>query len=317
MAAQSIAIESDVQWHELRSQHVGGSEVAALFGEHAQLTEFELWHRKKGLLPEPDLSDNDRVLWGQLLEPAIANGVGAKTGWDVWKVKDYYSARPALALGGSLDYSVIGQDRGPGVLEIKTADWLVAKRWDNGEPPLSYMLQIQSYLALTGWSWGCMAVLVGGNDLRLFEYEARPKTISIIEQRVAAFWKSIEDNTPPKPDFGADHDAISMLYGTAEAGKVVDLSGSNRLPELIAEYQDAAAKKREGEKAAKAAKAEIHTLMDSAEIAICGDYTIKAGVVKGVADRIIKPEDVGGIVKGREGYRGLWISTSKRESESE
>jgi predicted phage-related endonuclease len=271
MTARAIPILDNEQWHALRSEHVGGSEVAALFDEHAQLTAFELWHRKKGLLPEPDLSDNDRVFWGSCLEPAIANGVAAKTGWDVWKVGEYHSARPELGLGGSLDYKVVGQDRGPGVLEIKTADWLVAKRWHKGEPPLSYMLQIQSYLALTGWSWGCMAVLVGGNDLRLFEYDRRPKTIAIIEKRVAEFWKSIEANDPPKPDFGADHDAIAALYGTTEIGKVIDLSSSNRLPELIAEYQDAVDRRRNGAFAAKAAKAEIHSLLGDAEVANCGE----------------------------------------------
>src|SRR5574338_670370 len=302
-----IAIRNDDHRRELRAKHVGGSEVAALFGEHAHLTEFELWHRKKGLLPEPDLSDNERVFWGTILEPAIATGVAARAGWDVRKVDEYHSRD---GLGGSLDYRVDGQDRGPGVLEIKTADWLVAKRW-GGEPPLSYMLQIQCYLALTGWQWGCMAVLVGGNELRLIEYERRPRTIDILCTRVAGFWRSIAANEPPKPDFSSDSDAIAQLYGETMPGKTVDLSDSNRLPSLIAEYEDAAAQKRAGEKAAKAAKAEIHLLLGDAEIALCGDRVIKAHAVSGTPDRMITEEDIGQTNRGREKYRGRWISKRK------
>ncbi len=220
---------------------------------------------------------------------------------------------PGFALGGSLDYEIRTADKGRGVLEIKTADWLVAKRWVYG-PPLAYELQIQAYLALTGWSWGVMAVLVGGNDLRLFEYERRAKTIDLILNKVSEFWRSIEDNTPPKPDFSKDHEAISTLYGTAEAGKVVDLSSSNRLPELIEEYQSQAEHKRESERRTKAAKAELLTLIGDSEIATCGDYRIKAGLVNGTQDREITQADVGSVIKGRSSYRSLYISTRTQES---
>src|ERR1700761_6912731 len=70
----SITINSPEHWHELRAQHVGCSEIAALFGEHQHLTPFELWHIKNGTLPAPYLGDNDRVFWGTTLEPAIAAG---------------------------------------------------------------------------------------------------------------------------------------------------------------------------------------------------------------------------------------------------
>jgi predicted phage-related endonuclease len=275
MIGHPIIIENDAHWHDLRSRHVGGSEVAALFGEHPHLTEFELWHRKKGNLPEPDLSDNERVFWGSVLEPAIANGVARKTGWGVFKVEEYYSALPDLGLGGSLDYMISAPGRGPGVLEVKNVDWLVAKNWEGGQPPLSFMLQIQSYLALTGWTWGCMAPLVGGNELRLFEYERRPTTIKIICSKVANFWSSIAENSPPKPDFGYDLDAIMKLR-TVEPGKIIDLTSNSRLHSLIAEYQEYSDRKRESERTIKADKAEICTIIGDADVAICGDYTVRA-----------------------------------------
>ena len=312
MMGRSIPIRNEAQWRKLRQQHVGGSEVAALFGEHPQISRWELWHRKAGTIPEPDLSANERVFWGATLEPAIARGVAAKTGWTIKKVRRYHSRRPDLALGASLDYEIVAHDRGPGILEIKTADRLVARGWNDGEPPLSYELQVQAYLACTGRSWAAMAVLIGGNELRLFEYERRPKTIAAIEAAVREFWRSIEAGEEPRPEFERDGATIAQLYGATIKGKVVDLSSSNRLPELCAAYRMAADAEKDGHAAKEAARAEILSIIGDAEIAICNGYRISAGAVAGTPDRIITPEMVGQTIKGRAGYRSLRI-TDKRE----
>jgi putative phage-type endonuclease len=278
-ATEILPSSPEQAWHELRAKHIGGSEVAALFGEHPHLTKFELWHRKAGHLLNPDLSDNERVFWGQTLEPAIAMGVSKLHGWNIRKVRRYLTHPTIDGFGGSLDYEVVAHDRGAGVLEIKTADWLIVRDWQDGEPPLSYELQVQAYLAITGRSWGAMAVLVGGNDLRLFLYERRPKTIALIESAVAEFWQSIRDGKEPKPDFSADGDIIAKLYGAAIEGKSVDLSGDNRLPELIADYRRGAAMEKDGGTIKDAAKAEILTKIADAAIVTCGEFKISAGMV--------------------------------------
>ncbi len=306
----AIPIESNAHWRQLRAQHLGGTEVPALFNEHQYLTPYELWHRKAGLLPEPDLMDDERVFWGSLLEPAIAAGVARRTGWNIRKVRHYYSARPGLALGGSLDYEISGHPKGPGVLEIKTVDGLIARRW-GAEPPLAYQIQLQVYLALSGRAWGAMAVLVGGNELRLVEYESRPRAIEIIERRVAEFWESIEAGIPPAPNYAADAETISQLYRNAEAGKSLDLTGDNRLPSLLTEYEHAAGMRRRHEREAKALRAEILVAIGDAEVALCGEWTIKASTVAGTPDRVIDESMIGERLRGREGYRGLHVSKRK------
>lgn len=277
----AIPISSEAEWLQHRKRHIGGSEVAALFGEHPYLTKFELWHRKNGTLPDPDLSDNERVFWGNTLEPAIAMGVARVHGWNIRKVRRYLTHPRVEGFGGSLDYEVVAHDRGAGVLEIKCADWLIVRNWEGGEPPLSYELQVQSYLAITGRAWGAMAVLVGGNDLRVFEYERRPKTIALIEGAVGEFWQSIRDGKPPRPNFIADGNAIAQLYSAVTPGRVVDMSGSNRLPELVTEYKRAAAMEKEGATGKAAAKAEILEIIGDAETVICGLAKISSKQVAG------------------------------------
>lgn len=277
----SVPITNEEQWRALRQKHVGCSEISALFNEHQQMTKYELWYIKKGLLDAPDLSDNSRVFWGTILEPAIADGAARLNGWNVRKVRRYLSSDTVEGFGGSLDYEIVSHDDGPGALEIKTADWIVAKNWEDGAPPLSYMLQLQGQLALTGREWGAIAVLIGGNDLRVFQHKRRPKTIEIIEQAVAEFWQSIRDNKPPPPDFLADAETIGRLHQSVEGGKFLDLSTNNRIPELCDAYHAAGIAEKDAEKRKDAAKAEILTIMGDAETAACGSFRLSAKVVAG------------------------------------
>ncbi len=118
-------------------------------------------------------------------------------------------------LGCTLDY-VIEHDpseEGPGALEIKNVDWLIHKRSWEIEPPPHILLQHQHQLAATGYSWGAICCLVGGNDLRTYRYKARPALIAEIRRRVAEFWKSIDGNQPPPVD-GSDSatDVLRALY---------------------------------------------------------------------------------------------------------
>ena len=113
-------VESEEHWHGIRARHVGGSEIASLFYtwempdgsirflhmfEEAPdgaallgcaspyLTGFRLYHIKAGLL-EPDDLDNERVLAGQFLEPAIAEWAKHKWNWNIRKVHRYLSPAP-------------------------------------------------------------------------------------------------------------------------------------------------------------------------------------------------------------------------------
>jgi predicted phage-related endonuclease len=307
MKPRAVPIRNDQHWRELRRTHIGGSECSALFGEHRYLTPFELWHRKKNNLAEPDSSDDERIFWGRCLEPAILDGVRQKTGWGIQKCHRYYSMQPALGFGGTLDAEIIGHPHGAGVLELKTVDRYEFKGW-NGIPPLSYELQLMAYMGLTGRRWGVLAVLIGGNQLQLFTYQRRIATIALIEERIAQFWSSIEAGTPPAPDYQADGEVIAALYRDARPGLVVDLSDNNRLPELLGQYEAAAAPRRAWAKVAKAYRAEIIETLGEAETGVCGEWTVKAATVAGVPDRTITGDDVGEVIRGRTAYRGLHVS---------
>lgn len=302
MSAVEISLPAERQ--AVRARHIGGSEVAALFGVSPHMTRFELWHIKRGTLPAPDLSDSTRVFWGTVLEPAIAQGAARLRGWQARKVHRYIVHPRIAGMGASLDYEIVAHARGPGCLEIKAVDWLVFRdAWEDGEPPLHMELQLQHQLACTGRQWGAITALIGGNELRVHERERRPGTIARIEAAVAEFWQSIEADQPPKPDFASDGAAIAALYRDATPGKVVDMSDDNRLPHLCAEYRRAAEAEKAAGDAKDAAKAEMLTKIGDAAKVVCGSYTISAGTVAAAQ-----------VAYERKAYRGFRITERKGEA---
>ena len=87
------------------------------------------------------------------------------------------------------------------------------------------------------------------------------------------------ENKPPAPDYRQDGATIGRLYASAISGKVVDMSASNALPQLIADYQRGAAEEKEGKAIREASRAEMLTLIGDAERVTCGAATISAKTI--------------------------------------
>lgn len=287
-----------------RSKVVGASEVSALFGCNPWLTEFELYHRKAGTVATPDFAHDERTYWGVALEPVIINAACERFGYT--KLETPKRLDNGKGLGGHPDQVVMCPRRGRGILEVKTADWLVAKGWGD-EPPLNYLLQVMSYMGLAGCEWGDVIVLVGGNELRRFEYEFRPVIYADIEARVVEFWRSIEQGRVPKPDYSRDLSTIGALYPDA-TDAVVDLRTNNLATDAAARWLSGKALEKQGKAQAEAAQAELLDKMGEAGVALLDGMTIKCPTVKATPDRIITAEDIGTTIKGRKSYRRFSIT---------
>ena len=111
------------------------------------------------------------IVAGKLMEDGIAEMVAEMR--PEWKIR----RKRATANGHELqrvDRAIVGQERGPGVLEIKT----VSDRayWDlkRDGVPLGYLMQVQWYMRVLGWKWSCIAALNRDTgQLDLYEIKAR------------------------------------------------------------------------------------------------------------------------------------------------
>lgn len=289
-----------------RAAHVGASEVAALFGMSPWLTEFELWHRKAGNIATPDFNavvdgvpENERVYWGVKMEPVIVEAACERWGYEPLQSPHFLSN--GKGLGGHPDRIVNCPERGRGILEVKTADWLVVKGWGD-EPPAHYLLQNLTYQGLAGCDWGDVIVLVGGNKLERFQYDIRPKIYADIEARVAAFWQSVRDGKAPKPDYSRDGRTLVDVIG-APTDEVIDLRNDFDAGDLAGQYLAAKEVEKAAVQRADTIKAQLIEKIGTAGFALLPDHKISATQTKGTPDRLITSDMVGEVIKGRRGYR--------------
>ena len=300
--ASAIPIVHDSpEWHALRARHVGGSEIAALFDlppgqrPNYMLTRFALWHIKAGNAPAPEVN-HVRARWGLRLEEAIAEAASEERGWDVSK-GGYVSDPTTAGLGCTLDYVIAGDpdEDGPGALELKNVDWMVHRRsWQDDEPPLHVLLQHQHQLAATGYAWGAVAALVGGNDLKVYRYKARPKLIADIRRRVREFWQSIDEGREPPVDGsdGAAH-VLASLYPEI-ADDSIDLSTSNEWAEAAHAFLMAGKGRSAANDAYDEAKNRVVALMGGHKRAYGNGWAVNCAVTPENPGRLPKPGELVG-----------------------
>jgi len=295
------------EWHAARARNLGSSEIAALFDlpndqvPAYMMRRFALFHVKAGSAPPP-VVDGARPKWGLLLEAVIAEAAAEAHGWEVTK-GGYVTDATTPGLGCSLDFVIASdpEEDGPGVLETKSIDWLIHKRsWTDAEPPPHILLQLQHQLCATGYSWGAVAALVGGNDLRVYRYKARPKLIAEIRRRVQDFWASIEAGKPPPVDGSDSASAVLASLYPQVVDDAIDMEFSNEWPIAVCDFMAAAERRRAVNVEYDEAKNRVAALLGTHKRGYGGGYSVNVAVIEAKQDR---PAEPGEIIKGRAGSR--------------
>lgn len=288
---------TEAEWLKMREQDITSTEAAGLFECSPYTTEYELYHVKTGQLVMP-FESNERVVWGQRLEGAIAAGMAEDYGLEIVPFKSYMRI-PELRLGSSFDFKIIGitpgwksrqagdqiyRDaflaNGPGILEIKNVDGRQFKRgWLAGEAaeaPPHIELQVQHQQLVAGLDWTMVAPLIGGNTpvpfLRLHDDDIGRAILA----KVAAFWQRVDDGKPPQPNYEKDGETIKRLRVNND-GTSIDLSADARLAQLCRIYKEQAAISKAADTAKDAARAEILDIIRSAKSVAVAGGKISAG----------------------------------------
>lgn len=279
--------EHSEAWHQIRSKHIGGSEISGLWGVQAGwgMSAFTLHMVKSGRIPAPpvDSGPGSRIWFGIKKEPLIASMAAELYGWALQK-GSYNIDDTTPGMGASIDYIITepGPEEvklgfsGPGVLQIKNSDAIEFRRsWTEDEPPFSILLQLQHEIACSGLSWGVIVPEVGGNSLPAFRYAARERTITMIREKVTEFWQRVRDHKPPHVD-GSDStaDALAALYAGVPEDLVIDLTTNNEAAEICAGVIVASADRKGAEKNEQVWKNRLAELMAGRKRAICTGYAI-------------------------------------------
>ena len=185
------------EWLEHRKQGIGGSDASIVCGINRYKSPVELWLDKTGQLPPQETGE--AAYWGTQLESLVRAEFSKRTNIVVSEPHQLLQSAEHPFMLANLDGVCESPDHGTCIFEAKTASAYKAGEWEDGIPD-EYQLQIQHYMAVTGYAGAYIAVLIGGNTFRWKFVERDEELISMLIQLESDFWSHVQEGTPPPLD---------------------------------------------------------------------------------------------------------------------
>ena len=221
-----------IDWLKERKSYLGGTDIAAILGLNRYRSAVDVYFEKTS--DEVEDVSNRFTHWGTLLEEVIANEYARVKGVNIEEASGpiYHPEYPFLA--ANIDRWVTNKEY---VLECKTANIYKEKEWGEegtDQIPDAYLCQVAYYSAITGVPKVDIAVLIGGNDFRIYSYTKNEEFEDKIIKIACNFWNNNVLAKSP-PEASNLHD-ISVLYnrsnGKGIKADTVVLDKVNSLKEL-------------------------------------------------------------------------------------
>ena len=160
MIPDLLRIRKSKDWHLQRMKGIGGSDWAAILSDHYP-HEYKwsclrrLWYGKRGVKPDFPEKTSRAAKRGNILEPVVAELFQAHTGCTftdkIPKAKELFPGKPVPDWWiGNPDYIAVMPGNSTQGLECKTMNSFVWKQFIENGLPVSYQIQPQHYMGLTG-----------------------------------------------------------------------------------------------------------------------------------------------------------------------
>lgn len=149
---------------------------------------------------------------------------------------------PTVPLRGHPDARILDEERGDGILEVKTASAASFKRYQDSGLPSHYLDQVQALMGLSGLRWA-VVILASREDLSqvaTFRLDFDPWHYAELEDRARRAGDHLAEGTLPEgePDRGFCH--TCPLAGQCEALQIRREAGkSGEVPEVLRAQLDA------------------------------------------------------------------------------
>ena len=221
------------EWLGWRKKGIGGSDASVVCGINRYRSPIELWMDKTNQIPYQEAGE--AAYWGTQLEALVKAEFTKRTGIEVNLANQLLQSEEYPFMLANLDGECIHPTHRKCVFEAKTASAYKAGEWDDAIPD-EYMLQVQHYMAVTGYKGTYIAVLIGGNSFRWKFIERDEALISMLIQLESAFWKQVQELVPPAMD-GSEAAAkfLSERFPNSVAKSKIELPGT--AIELIRQYE--------------------------------------------------------------------------------
>jgi len=223
------------EWLEYRKLGIGGSDASVVCGINRYKSPVELWMEKTDQLPYQEAGE--AAYWGTQLENLVRSEFAKRTGIEVRKVNQMLQNVEHPFMLANLDGECVHPDYGTCGFEAKTASAYKAGEWDDAIPD-EYQLQIQHYMAVTGYPGFYIAVLIGGNAFRWKFVKRDEEMISMLIQLEENFWHHVQELTPPPMD-GSAASAKFLVDRFPDSIPKSQITLPNEATALLAQYDEA------------------------------------------------------------------------------
>jgi len=257
------------EWLEGRKSYLGGTDIASICGTSKYKSPLDVYLSKTSDESEQEI--NPAMRWGSLLEDDIATAYAEDTGFNI-EIEPNVLFHPEHAfLGANIDRWA---DDKKHVLECKTAGFMKAKDWgDEGtsQIPESYLVQVAWYAAICDVDRVDIAVLIGGQDFRIYTY-TRDKEFEekLIKIAVNFWYNHVQKRIPPKCS------NLSDTFNLFPIGNHKELTASEHVNEKIKELKIMKEQERSLQKSIDILKVEIQEFMQDYDVLLDNNGSIVA-----------------------------------------
>jgi predicted phage-related endonuclease len=217
LTPQEIHDAGKEEWLAKRRRCVTASDLAILFGEgYSGTSPSLLYAQKKGLAP--DVVESEKMEWGILMEPLIAEMYHRKTGipmrlTNAWDLTCHPKHERYAA---TLD----GWDAEQTLCELKNTELYVA-----GDEPLfmGWLIQAQWQMFVTEQDHANIVICQRGCKLVVKPQERDDEFLRRAVDKVDQFLGYLDSDTPPPVEGPDDNAAMKYLYRPTE-GKTIAIT---------------------------------------------------------------------------------------------
>lgn len=204
----------------LRQNGIGASDIGAIMGFNNYRTALDVYVDKVNPLPKEDpLADNEAIYWGNALEDDVADRYALLNKCELLNFPTTNHPEHKFIMA-TPDRLIKDSKKG---LEIKTAGLHVLDQWKDNQIPKSYVMQVAQCMFVLDYDEWDLAVLFGGQELKVFNFTRDKEFDAIILDACSKFWHSHVLAKEP-PTFNIENEnalsAIKKLYNKIEATQV-------------------------------------------------------------------------------------------------
>lgn len=222
------------EWLGYRKRGITGTDAGAIVGMNPYVSAFKIYQDK--VTDEIEDVDNESMRQGRDLEAYVAKRFEEQTGKKVKRANAIFYNPEHDWMLADFDRLIVGEKAG---LECKTVSAYSTEKWKNGKIPLHYQLQVQHYLAVSGYDCWYIAALILGREFIVHKIERDEEMIHDLITIEERFWtQNVLLKNPPDPDGSNNYTEMLNKRFSGNVDKRVYLAGVQKDLERRGEIDD-------------------------------------------------------------------------------